>query len=69
MKFSDEYAPLSPIQEPKWRVKTLLMKLESDRKNSTDYFSHKFVAKLMVQVSGNAKAFNSRHCDSLPGAA
>jgi hypothetical protein len=32
LEFSDDYAPLSPVQEPKWRVKTLLMKLESVRK-------------------------------------
>ncbi len=32
MEFSDDYAHLSPVQEPKWRVKSLLMKLESDRK-------------------------------------
>ena len=55
LEFSEEYAPLSPIQEPKWRVKTLLMKLESDRKNSTDYFSDKFVAKVSEIFSGLPK--------------
>ncbi len=32
LEFSGDYAPLSPVQEPKWRVKSLLMKLESVRK-------------------------------------
>lgn len=55
MEFSPEYAPLSPVQEPKWRVKTLLMKLESDRKNKTDYVSSKFAAKTKEIFSGLPK--------------
>lgn len=55
LEFSDEYAPLSNIQEPKWRVKALLTKLESDRKNSTDFFSHKFMAKVSEIFAGLPK--------------
>lgn len=32
LEFSEEYAPLSVIQEPKWRVKALLTVFESKRK-------------------------------------
>lgn len=55
LEFSEDYAPLSPIQEPKWRVKTLLTKLESDRKHGTDYFGDKFVAKVSEIFSGLPK--------------
>ena len=55
LEFSEEYARLSVIQEPKWRVKTLLMKLESDRKHGTDYFGDKFVAKVAEIFSGLPK--------------
>ena len=55
LEFSADYAPLSTIQEPKWRVKALLTKLESDRKNSTDFFSHKFMAKVQEIFSGLPK--------------
>ena len=51
----DEYAPLATIQEPKWRVKALLTKLESDRKNSTDFFSSKFTAKIAEIFAGLPK--------------
>lgn len=53
--FREEYTSLSAVQEPRWRVKTLLMKLESDRKNGTDYFSHKFMAKIQEIFSGLPK--------------
>ena len=46
---------LTPIQEPKWRVRALLTKLESDRKNGTDFFSHKFMAKVKEIFSGLPK--------------
>jgi hypothetical protein len=55
LEFSDEYAPLSPIQEPKWRVKSLLMKLDSDEKNGTDYFRNKFVPKVEEIFAGLPK--------------
>lgn len=55
LEFSADYAPLSTIQEPKWRVRALLTKLESDRKNSTDFFSHKFMAKVQEIFSGLPK--------------
>jgi len=54
-EFGDEYASIGNIQEPKWRVRTLLMKLESDRKNGTDYFSTKFHAKVESIFSGLPK--------------
>jgi hypothetical protein len=54
-EYSPEYAPLSPVQQPKWRVKSLLTKLESDRKNGTDYFSSKFAAKLNETFTGLPK--------------
>lgn len=46
LEFGDEYANIGTLQEPKWRVKTLLMKVKSDRRNGTDYFTHKFVRKI-----------------------
>lgn len=46
LAFSKEYAPLSPTQEPKWRVKALLTKLDSDDKHGTD-FGNKFVPKVI----------------------
>ena len=55
LEFSEEYAALTPIQEPKWRVKALLTKLESDRKNGTDFFSHKFMAKVQEIFAGLPK--------------
>lgn len=55
LEFSEDYAPLSRVQEPKWRVKALLTKLESDRKNGTDYFSSKFTAKVAEIFSGLPK--------------
>lgn len=60
MEFSDEYAPLSPIQEPKWRVKTLLMKLDSDRRNGTDFFTHKFMGKVQEIFAGLPKPKDMR---------
>lgn len=44
-----------PFEQPKWRVKTLLTKLESDRKNGTDFFSHKFMAKVQDIFAGLPK--------------
>ncbi|MCC8997947.1 MAG: ParB/RepB/Spo0J family partition protein, partial [Candidatus Contendobacter sp.] len=55
LEFSAEYAPLSAIQEPKWRVKALLGKLESDRANKTDYFITKFSDKVDEIFSGLPK--------------
>lgn len=60
LEFSAEYAPLSTIQEPKWRVKALLTKLESDRKNSTDYFSGTFSAKVKAVFDGLPKPKDAR---------
>ena len=56
------------MQEPKWRVKTLLMKLESDRKNGTDYVSGKFSAKTETIFSGlpKPKLFSSFLDKELP---
>jgi len=54
-EFGDEYASIGNIQEPKWRVRTLLMKLESDRKHGTDYFGTKFHAKVESIFSGLPK--------------
>ena len=54
MEFSPEYAPLSPVQEPKWRVKTLLMKLDSDDKHGTN-FGNKFVPKAEEIFAGLPK--------------
>lgn len=55
LEFSADYAPLSAIQEPKWRVKALLTKLESDRRHETDYFAHKFMGKVQEIFSGLPK--------------
>ncbi len=54
IEFSDEYAPLATVQEPKWRVKTLLMKLSSDKANGTS-FMNKFVHKVESVFSGLPK--------------
>lgn len=51
----DDYAQIGILQEPKWRVRTLLTKLESDRKNGTDFFSHKFMAKVEALFAGLPK--------------
>lgn len=45
------------IASPAWREATAPARMK------------KLEAELMAQVSDNAKAFNSRHCDSLSGAA
>ena len=42
------------MQEPKWRVKTLLMKLSSDKANGTK-FMNKFVHKVENVFSGLPK--------------
>ena len=55
LECGDEYEKLSPLQEPRWRVKMFLMKLESDRKNGTDYFSSKFTAKVKTIFDGLPK--------------
>ena len=54
LEFSEDYAPLAVIQEPKWRVRALLTKLDSDRKHGTD-FGNKFVAKVVEIFSGLPK--------------
>ncbi len=54
MEFSDDYAMLSPVQEPKWRVKSLLMKLDSDDRHDTDY-ANKFVRKAEEIFAGLPK--------------
>lgn len=54
LEFSGDYAPLSPVQEPKWRVKTLLMKLDSDDKHGTN-FGNKFVPKAEEIFAGLPK--------------
>jgi hypothetical protein len=46
---------LRNIQEPKWRVRTLLMKLDSDDKNGTDYFRNKFIPKVEAIFTGLPK--------------
>lgn len=55
LSFGDEYAALSKIQEPKWRVKALLTLIESDRKNGTEKVSNKFVAKTDAIFAGLPK--------------
>lgn len=47
-------ATVSPVQEPKWRVKTLLMKLDSDDKHGTN-FGNKFVPKAEEIFAGLPK--------------
>lgn len=51
----DEYAQIGILQEPKWRVKALLSKLDSDRRNGTDFFTHKFVGKVETIFTGLPK--------------
>jgi DNA modification methylase len=55
MEFSDEYERLSVVQEPKWRVKALLTKLDADRANKTEYFINKFIDKVQEVFSGLPK--------------
>jgi len=66
LEFSDEYETISDISfldlkeetkkdKPKWRVRALLTKLESDRKHGTDYFGSKFTAKIAEIFSGLPK--------------
>ena len=50
----DEYAPLSTIQEPKWRVRTLLHKRIADGANKTKYIS-KFANKIDEVFTGLPK--------------
>ena len=55
LEFSAEYAPLATIQEPKWRVKALFTKLESDRRHETDYFAGTFSGKVKDIFNGLPK--------------
>ena len=55
LEFSADYAPLSTIQEPKWRVKALFTKLESDRRHETDYFAGTFSGKVKDIFNGLPK--------------
>ena len=55
LEFSEDYAPMATIQEPKWRVRALLTKLDSDRRNGTDFFTNKFVGKVVEIFSGLPK--------------
>lgn len=54
LECEDEYSSISPIQEPRWRVRTLLMKLDSDDKHGTD-FGNKFVPNVEAIFSGIPK--------------
>jgi hypothetical protein len=58
LEFSDEYAPLAPVQEPKWRVRALLMKLAADKAHGTEYFVNNFVNKVEEIFSGLPKPKN-----------
>ena len=60
LEFSADYAPLSTSQEPKWRVKALLTKLDSDRRMKTDYFSPKFGGKVSEIFDGLPKPKDAR---------
>lgn len=60
LEFSGDYAPLSPVQEPKWRVKSVLSKLNSDRANKTNYFIPKFGDKIEEIFSGLPKPKDAR---------
>ena len=54
LEFSEEYAPLSTIQEPKWRVRTLLHKRIADDAHKTKYVS-KFANKIDEIFTGLPK--------------
>lgn len=58
LEFSDEYAPLATVQEPKWRVRALLMKLAADKAHGTEYVD-KFVHKVESVFSGLPKPKDS----------
>ena len=45
LAFGNEYSSLSRIQEPKWRVKSLLTLIESDRRHGTEKVATKFRGK------------------------
>lgn len=45
IEFGDEYTTLSKAQEPKWRVRSLLMAIKADEANGTSKVMHKFVHK------------------------
>lgn len=60
LAFGDEYRAFSKIDEPKWRVKGLLTAIESDRKNSTEHVSDKFIAKTDAVFSGLPKPKESQ---------
>lgn len=57
LEYGDEYEKLSPVQEPKWRVRTLLMKLRADDAHGTEYVS-KFTHKVIEIFSGLPKSKN-----------
>jgi len=54
LEFDQGYAPLATIQEPKWRVRALLTKLDSDRKHGTN-LGNKFVAQVVEIFSSLPK--------------
>jgi len=54
LEFSEAYAPIGQIQEPKWRVRALLTKLDSDRKHGTN-LGNKFVAQVVEIFSSLPK--------------
>mgnify|MGYP003378600608 CR=1 FL=1 len=60
LEFSADYAPLSTIQEPKWRVRALLGKLNADRANGTKYFIPKFGDKIKAIFDGLPKPKDAR---------
>ena len=67
LEFSEDYAPMGLIQEPKWRVRALLTQLDSDRKHGTD-FGNKFVAKVGELFSSlpKPKEWQAFHNHDLP---
>lgn len=58
IEFDKAYSTIGNVQEPKWRVRTLLMKLDSDNKHGTDYFGNKFVPKVETLFAGLPKPKN-----------
>ena len=55
LAFGDEYRALSKVDEPKWRVKALLTKMDSDDRNGTEYVTNKFVRKTEAVFDGLPK--------------
>lgn len=55
LEFGDDYAGIGNVDEPKWRVRALLMKLDADRAHGTEYFVNKFIDKVKSIFAGLPK--------------